>query len=110
MRQSETLYPEMWSAYQTQAFDIGFVLGVDQAMLGYEDTQRLAGWNAEEIYHTSWKGVPSLLGHLNRQRETFAENLPVAIVFLVPSFVIDYFVQRAADFFDWRSGFFKVSA
>jgi tetratricopeptide (TPR) repeat protein len=28
-------------------------------------------------------------------------------VFLVPSFVVDYFVQRAADFLDWRSGLFR---
>jgi len=69
--------------------------------------KRLAGWSSKEIYNYSWKGVPPLLSHLNRQRETFKANLPIPLIFLVPSFVIDYFVQRAPDFFDWRSGFFK---
>ena len=107
-KESESLYDEMLGAYQTETFDIAFVVGVDQAVLGYEDTRRIAGWSSQEIYTTSWKGVPILLGHLNRQREAFADNIPACIVFLVPSYVIDYFVQRAADFFDWRSGFFKV--
>lgn len=28
-------------------------------------------------------------------------------MFLVPAFVVDYFIQRAADFLDWRSGLFR---
>ncbi|MGA1285630.1 MAG: tetratricopeptide repeat protein, partial [Prochlorothrix sp.] len=107
-RGSESLYGEMLAAYGAEGFEVAFVVGMEQAVLGYEDTRRLAGWGSGEIYSTSWKGVPTILGHLNRQREAFAENIPVCLVFLVPSFVIDYFVQRAADFFDWRSGFFKV--
>jgi hypothetical protein len=106
-RESETLYGELLENYLSMPFDIACVTGVEQAMYGYEDTKRLAGWSSEEIYNYSWKGLPPLLNHLNRQREAFENNLPIALVFLVPSFVIDYFVQRAPDFFDWRSGFFK---
>ncbi|MBE9042128.1 tetratricopeptide repeat protein [Oscillatoriales cyanobacterium LEGE 11467] len=106
-RQSETLYGELLERYQGEKFEIACVTGVEQALYAYEDTKRLAGWSSEEIYNYSWKGLPPLLGHLNRQREAFEANLPIALIFLVPSFAIDYFVQRAPDFFDWRSGFFK---
>lgn len=107
-QESEALYEDLLERYQADAFEIACITGVEQAMYRYEDTKRLAGWTPEEIYNYSWKGLPPLLSHLNRQREAFEDNLPAAFVFLVPSFVIDYFVQRAPDFFDWRSGFFKL--
>jgi hypothetical protein len=108
-RESETLYGEMLERYQQKPFAVACITGVEQVLYGYEDTKRLAGWTSQEIYNYSWKGVPPLLNHLNRQREVFEANLPVALVFLVRSFVIDYFIQRAPDFFDWRSGFFKFT-
>jgi tetratricopeptide (TPR) repeat protein len=108
-RDSETLYGEILESYQQKPFAVAYITGVEQVLFGYEDTKRLAGWTSQEIYNYSWKGVPSLLSHLNRQREAFEANLPIALVFLVRSFVIDYFIQRAPDFFDWRSGFFKFS-
>jgi superkiller protein 3 len=106
-RESETLYPELRERHQTEGFEIACISGVEQALYSYEDTKRLAGWTAKEIYNYSWKGVPPLLSHLNRQREMFEAHLPIRMVFLVPYFVIDYFIQRAPDFFDWRSGFFR---
>ena len=106
-RQSETLYGELLERYQAEGVDIACITGVEQALYSYENTKELAGWSDEEIYNYSWKGLAPLLSHLNRLREVFEANLPIALVFLVPSFVIDYFVQRAPDFFDWRSGFFK---
>jgi tetratricopeptide (TPR) repeat protein len=108
-QQSETLYGEMLERYQQEPFSVACITGVEQVLYGYEDTKRLAGWTSKEIYNYSWKGVPPLLNHLNRQREVFEANLPVVMVFLVRSFVIDYFIQRAPDFFDWRSGFFKFT-
>ena len=108
-KQSETLYSELAERYRNETFDIACITGVEQALLDYEDTQSLAGWNRKEVYSYSWKGVPPLLSHLNRQREVFESNFPIALLFFVPGFVIDYFVQRAPDFFDWRSGFFKFS-
>ncbi len=109
-QQSETLYEEMLERYQQEPFSVACITtGVEQMLYGYEDTKRLVGWTSQEIYNYSWKGVPPLLSHLNRQREVFEANLPIALVFLVHSFVIDYFIQRAPDFFDWRSGFFKFT-
>ena len=107
-RQSETLYWELLERYQTENFEIACITGMEQALFAYEDAKRLLGWNAEEIYDISWKDVPPLLVHLNRLRESFAENLPVALVFLIRSFAIDYLIRRAPDFFDWRSGLFKL--
>ncbi len=108
-RKNDTLYGELWERYQEEKFDIACITGVEQVLYGYEDTKRLAGWSSEEIYSYSWKGVPPLLSHLNRQREAFEANLPISLIFFVRSFAIDYFIQRAPDFFDWRSGFFKFS-
>jgi tetratricopeptide (TPR) repeat protein len=108
-QESETLYGEMLERYKLEPFTVACITGVEQVLFGYEDTKRLAGWTSQEIYNFSWKGVPSLLSHLNRQREAFEANLPIALVFLVRSFVIDYFIQRAPDFFDWRTGFFKFT-
>jgi len=106
-RQSETLYWDLKERYQEEAFEVACVTGVEQAMYSYEDTKRLAGWSSKEIYNYSWKGVPPLLSHLNLGREVFEANLPIVLIFFVPNFAINYFVQRAPDFFDWRSGFFK---
>ncbi|MBP0028680.1 tetratricopeptide repeat protein [Roseofilum sp. Guam] len=107
-RDSETLYPELRERHQTEGFEIACISGVEKSLYSYEDTKRLAGWTAKEIYNYSWKGVPPLLSHLNRQREMFEAHLPIRLVFLVPYFVIDYFIQRAPDFFDWRSGLFGL--
>ena len=106
-QQSETLYFDLRETYQKEAFEVACVTGLEQVLYSYEDAKRLAGWSEEDIYSYSWKGVPPLLSHLNRQREIFEENLPIALIFLVPRFAIDYLVQRAPDFFDWRSGLFK---
>jgi len=48
--------------------------------------------------------VPRILGHLNLQRERFRDDFPFCFVFLVPLFALKYFMRRAPDFFDWRSG------
>ncbi|MBE9059758.1 hypothetical protein, partial [cf. Phormidesmis sp. LEGE 11477] len=103
-RESKALYGDLLEKYHTQPFEVACITGVEQALYDYEDTKRIGGWSWEEVYNYSWKGVPPLLSHLNRQREAFETNLPASLVFLVPGFVIDYFVQRAPDFFDWRSG------
>jgi hypothetical protein len=108
-RESETLYEEMQDRYKLEPFAVACITGVEQVFLGHENTKRLASWTSQEIDNYRCKGFPSLLSHLNRQREVFEANLPIALVFLVRGFVIDYFIQRAPDFFDWRSSFFKFS-
>jgi superkiller protein 3 len=106
-RDSTTLYDQVETLWQQQPVDILFVTHLEAALLAYEDTKRLSGWSdADVIYTVSWKGVPPILSHLNQRREQFRDHFNACFVFLVPPFVIKYFIQRAPDFFDWRSGLF----
>jgi tetratricopeptide (TPR) repeat protein len=51
--------------------------------------------------------VPPILNHLNQQRERFRDSFKICFVFLLRAFSINYFLHRAPDFFDWRSGVFE---
>lgn len=51
--------------------------------------------------------VPRVLGNLNLQRERFRDDFPIAFVLFLPLFGLKYFIRRAPDFFDWRSGVFE---
>ena len=102
-----TLYDQIDTLWQQQPFDVLVLDGLEASLYAYEDVKRLSGWSSGEIYNYSWKGVPKILNHLNQQREHLRNDFPARFVFLVPSFVVDYFIQRAADFLDWRSGLFR---
>ena len=102
-----TLYDQIADIWQQQPFDVLVLDGLEASLYAYEDVKRLSGWGSGEIYNYSWKGVPKILNHLNQQREHLRNDFPARFVFLVPSFVVDYFIQRAADFLDWRSGLFR---
>src|SRR6476646_1902387 len=102
-----TLYDQVADLWQKQPFDVLVVEGLEASLYAYEDTKRFSGWSSEEIYNYSWKGVPKILNHLNQQRDRFRDDFPARFVFLMPPFVVDYFIQRAADFLDWRSGLFQ---
>ncbi|AFY66537.1 tetratricopeptide repeat protein [Geitlerinema sp. PCC 7407] len=102
-----TLYDRLTALWKAQPFDVLIVEGLQHSLYAYEDTKRFSGWSSSEIYNYSWKGVPQILNHLNQQRERLRDEFPARFVFLVPPFVVDYFIQRAADFLDWRSGLFR---
>ena len=102
-----TLYDQIADIWQQQPFDVLVLDGLEASLYAYEDVKRLSGWGSGEIYNYSWKGVPKILNHLNQQREHLRNDFPARFVFLVPPFVVDYFIQRAADFLDWRSGLFR---
>jgi tetratricopeptide (TPR) repeat protein len=87
--------------------NILFITGLQHSFYEYEECKSFAGWNSRDIYSYSWKSVPPVLINLNQQRERFKENFNICFVFLLPIFAIKYFIQRAPDFFDWRSGFFE---
>ncbi len=89
--------------------NILFVTGLEYSFYEYEQEKRAIGWESNDIYSYSWRGVPPVLINLNQQRERFRDNFQICFVFLVPKFAIDYFIQRAPDFFDWRSSLFKFS-
>jgi tetratricopeptide (TPR) repeat protein len=86
-----------------------FVQGLEYSLYEYEQEKKELGWESKDIYSYSWRGVPPVLINLNQQRERFRDNFKICFVFLLPKFAIDYFIQRAPDFFDWRSGLFKLS-
>ncbi|HEY9662142.1 MAG TPA: tetratricopeptide repeat protein, partial [Allocoleopsis sp.] len=88
--------------------DILFIQGLEHSLYDYEDRKREAGWSDAEIYAYSWKGTPRILTNLNQQRERLRDNFKTCFVFLIPPFILNYLIQRAPDFFDWRSGVFKV--
>jgi tetratricopeptide (TPR) repeat protein len=96
----------MW---EREPADIFWIEGLEQSLLGYEDMQRLAGWNEQDLMTYSWKDVPPILSHLNLGRERFEAQFDCAVVFVVPLFVVKYLLRRAGDFFDWKSGFFEFS-
>jgi tetratricopeptide (TPR) repeat protein len=102
-----TLYDQIAKLWQQQPFDLLVIEGLEASLYAYEDTKRFSGWSSDEIYNYSWKGVPKILNHLNQQREHLRNDFPARFIFLVPPFVVDYFIQRAADFLDWRSGLFR---
>ncbi|NEU73603.1 tetratricopeptide repeat protein [Hassallia byssoidea VB512170] len=87
--------------------NILFITGLEHSFYEYEECKSYAGWDSIDRYSYSWKGVPPVLINLNQQRERFKENFNICFVFLLPIFAIKYFIQRAPDFFDWRSGFFE---
>jgi tetratricopeptide (TPR) repeat protein len=87
--------------------NILFITGLEYSFYKYEESKNFSGWNSKDIYSYSWKGVPPILINLNQQRERFRDNFNICFVFLLPIFAIKYFIQRAPDFFDWRSGLFE---
>jgi tetratricopeptide (TPR) repeat protein len=102
-----TLYDKVEALWQRQPFDILVIDGLENALSDYEnDAEFVKGWPRKEIYSYSWKGVAPILSHLNQVRDKLRNNFPISFVFLVPDYVVTYFLRRAADFFDWRSGLF----
>ena len=103
----DNLYELVANLPQRDEINVLFISGIEESLYEYEGFKREIGWSSKEIYAYSWKGVPHILMHLNQQRERFRDNFNICFVFLLRRFAINYFIQRAPDFFDWRSGLFK---
>ena len=103
----DNLYELVANLPQRDEINVLFISGIEESLYEYEGFKREIGWKEEEIRGYSWKGVPNILIHLNQQRERFRDNFNICFVFLLRRFAINYFIQRAPDFFDWRSGLFK---
>ncbi|MBS3027084.1 MAG: tetratricopeptide repeat protein [Dolichospermum sp. DET50] len=86
--------------------NILFITGLESALYEYEECKKLSGWSSKETHHYSWEGVPPILININQQRERFRDSFNICFIFLLPQFAIKYFIHRAPDFFDWRSGLF----
>lgn len=79
-----------------------FLLGQDIKILlvdGFDKLFQVYGKNSSDL-----TSVPSILNHLNQQRERFRDTFQFSMVFLLNRKSIDYFIVRCPDFYDWRSG------
>jgi tetratricopeptide (TPR) repeat protein len=82
--------------------NILFVQGIEKSLEAYIKP----GYGGQGDYY-KLDTVPQILNHLNQQRENFRDHFPnICFVFIVPLFALKYFIHRAPDFFDWRSGVF----
>jgi len=86
--------------------NILFITGLESSFYKYEEAKTLVGWSSKETHHYSWESVPPILININQQRERFRDSFNICFIFLLPQFAIKYFIHRAPDFFDWRSGLF----
>ena len=101
----DNLYDSIENLAANEKIDILFISGLERSLYDYEKTKFPD--NSYERYSYSWRGIPRILGYLNLQRERFRDDFKFSFVFLIPSFAINYFINRAPDFFDWRSGLFE---
>ena len=101
------LYAEVEKLPNKNNINILFITGLESALYKYEEAKTLAGWSSRETHHYSWESVPPILLNINQQRERFRDKFKICFVFLLPQFAIKYFIHRAPDFFDWRSGLFN---
>jgi len=88
-----------------QAIQVLFIIGLEKSFEPYIK----AGYGGEGDYYKEDTPVP-VLGRLNLDREVLCRDLPqLAVVFMLPRYGTKYFIRRAPDFFDWRSGWFHFA-
>jgi tetratricopeptide (TPR) repeat protein len=104
--ETENFYNLVAALPEKKDINILFIRGLEHSLLRYEEKESL-GLNLpseSKVYGGTWAGIPRILGHLNLSRERFRDSFSIAFVFLLPEFALRYFIRRAPDFFDWRSG------
>ncbi len=105
-RPIENLYDKVDELLQENGtkIDILCLKGLDKSLREYIKP----GYGGQGNYYKE-DTIPPLLGHLNWQRERFRDDFNICFVFFLPKFAIKYFLRRAPDFYDWRSGSFEFS-
>ncbi|MEC4892145.1 MAG: tetratricopeptide repeat protein, partial [Oscillatoria sp. PMC 1050.18] len=98
----ENLFDIISEIQSRQKLDVLIITGIEKSFVEYIKP----GIGGQGNYYKE-DTVPRILGHLNLERERFRDELKVCLVFFVPRFALKYFVRRAPDFFDWRSGVFE---
>lgn len=98
------LYEMVESLPNRNKIDIIFISGLEKSLIDYIKP----GYGGEGDYY-KLDSVPRVLGKLNLQRERFRDNFKICFVFLLRLFGLKYFIHRAPDFFDWRSGVFELN-
>lgn len=100
----DNLYSKIEEIYNKNSVEVLFISGIEYSFNKYikQSYDGSSGFYLKD-------SVPRVLGHLNLQRERFRDNFKFCMVFLVRSYGLNYFIQRAPDFFDWRSGVFNYN-
>lgn len=100
----DNLYKQIDDRTDKDEIDILFIIGIEKSLEAYIKP----GYGGQGDYY-KLDSVPRILSHLNLQRERFRDSFNILFVFIVPEFAYKYFIRRAPDFFDWRSGVFKFA-
>jgi tetratricopeptide (TPR) repeat protein len=106
----DNLYEAINNIPNLAELDVLFIRGLEYSIFAYEDQEfgDISKRSQGEVYGGSWAGVPPVLAKLNMQRELFRDRFShVCFVFLLPHFAVDYFIRRAPDFYDWKSGIYR---
>jgi tetratricopeptide (TPR) repeat protein len=106
----DNLYEAVNNIPNLPKLDVIFVRGLEYSIFEYEDREfgDVSKRSQSKAYGGSWAGVPPVLAKLNMQRELFRDRFPhICFVFLLPHFAVDYFIRRAPDFYDWKSGVYR---
>ncbi|MEH2384731.1 MAG: tetratricopeptide repeat protein [Nostoc sp.] len=101
----DNLYQPVAEFIKDKQVDILLIKGLEYSLYKYE--KRSFGEITEGQF-SNLTSIPHILNHLNQQRERFRDDFAISFVFLLRSFSINYFIHRAPDFFDWRSGVFEL--
>jgi tetratricopeptide (TPR) repeat protein len=101
----DNLYEIIDSLPNKDQLNILFITGIEKSLVDYIKP----GIGGQGDYY-KLDTIPRILGHLNLQRECFRDNFNICFVFLLPKFALKYFIRRAPDFFDWRSGVLEFAA
>jgi tetratricopeptide (TPR) repeat protein len=99
----DNLYKRVANFANRDKIDILFIQGIEYSLYEYE--LKTFG-EITELYYNNFTSVPRILSHLNQQRERFRDDFDICFVFLLCPFALKYFIQRAPDFFDWKSAVF----
>jgi tetratricopeptide (TPR) repeat protein len=98
--QIDNLYNLIADRPDCHDLNILFIQGIEKSLEPYIEP----GFGGDGDYY-NLNTAPRILSHLNQQRERFRDDFStLCFAFIVPLFALKYFVRRAPDFFDWRSG------
>jgi tetratricopeptide (TPR) repeat protein len=106
----DNLYGTISNISNLSELDVLFIRGLEYSIFEYEDHEfgDISKRSRSDVYGGSWAGVPPVLARLNMQRELFRDRFShICFVFLLPHFAVDYFIRRAPDFYDWKSGIYR---
>lgn len=99
---SDNLFNTIEEYINYRKINILFITGIEKSLEPYIRP----GYGGQGNYY-KLDTVPRILGYLNLQRERFRDKFNICFVFILPLFALKYFIHRAPDFFDWRSGVFE---